>query len=174
MAATVEIHELNGAGQTATNKTAGSIRFKKTDDSTVDLNNVLSVPSSGTEYSMQKWLRMNVTGGSYTQITNPVFYTDGGNGFGTGCKLWAKTAAAYATPAIPTTTDDPPHLSGVDMVDAFSYTSGSPLDLDALNAGPFTSTGPKGDYLVLVFEVEPGASQGLRTGETITIAFDEI
>ena len=91
MAATVEIHELNGAGQTATDKTAGSIRFKKTDNSTVDLNDLLSVPTSGTEYSMQKWLRMNVTGGSYTQISNPRFYTDGGNGYGTGCKLWAKT-----------------------------------------------------------------------------------
>ena len=58
------------------------------------------------------------------------------------------------------------------MVDAFSYTSGSPLDLDALNAGPFTSTGAEGvDYLVLVFEVEPGTSQGLKTAETITIAW---
>jgi hypothetical protein len=174
MAATVEIHELNGAGQTATNKTAGSIRFKKTDDSSIDLNNVLSVPSSGTEYSMQKWLRMNVTGGSYTQITNPRFYTDTGNGYGTGCKLWAKTASAYTTPAIPSTSDDPPRLSGVDMADAFSYTSASPLDMDALNAGPFTSTGYKGDYLVLVFEVETTASQGIKTAETLTLAWDEV
>jgi hypothetical protein len=90
------------------------------------------------------------------------------------CKLWAKTASAYTTPAIPSTSDDPPRLSGVDMVDAFSYTSASPLDMDALNAGPFTSTGYKGDYLVLVFEVETTASQGVKTAETLTLAWDEV
>ena len=69
---------------------------------------------------MQKWLRMNVSG--TLRRSDPRFYTDGGNGFGSGCKMWV-SAAAYATPAVPSTSDDPPHLSGVDMVDAFSYTS---------------------------------------------------
>ena len=151
----------------------GSIRFKMADNATVDLADPIPVPSSGTAYSMQKWLRMNVSG-TYTQISSPRFYTDGGNGFGSGCKMWVKTAAAYATPAIPSTSDDPPHLSGVGMVDAFSYTSGSPLALDALNAGPFTGSGYKGDYAVLVYEVEPGTGQGVKTAETITVAWQEI
>ena len=115
MAATVEIHELNGGAETGTNKTGGSIRFKMADNATVDLADPINVPDSGTAYSMQKWLRMNVSG-TYTQISSPRFYTDGGNGFGSGCKMWVKTAAAYATPAVPSTSDDPPHLSGVDMV----------------------------------------------------------
>ena len=172
MAATVQIHELNGA-EVGTDKTSGTIRFKLTDNATVDLVDPLSVPGSGTSYSMQKWLRMNVSG-TYTQISNPRLYTDGANGFGTGCKLWIKTAAAFATPAIPSASDDPPHLSGVDMVDAFTYTVVSSLDMDALNAGPFTGSGYKGDYAVLVFEVEPSATQGLRSAETLTLAFDEI
>ena len=46
--------------------------------------------------------------------------------------------------------------------------------MDALNAGPFTGSGYKGDYAVLVFEVEPSATQGLRSAETLTLAFDEI
>ena len=36
MAATVQIREKNTAGQTATDKTSGTIRFKKADDATVD------------------------------------------------------------------------------------------------------------------------------------------
>jgi hypothetical protein len=177
MAATVQIREKNGAGETATDKTSGTIRLKMADNATVNLSDPLVVPGSGTAYSMQKWLRMHVAGGTFTQISNLRMYTDGANGYGTGVKLWAKCAANYATPAIPSTSNDPPQLSGANMVDAFSYTSGSPLDMDDLNAGPFDNSGvPKdiGNYLVLVAEVEPTATQGLKAAATITIAFDEI
>ena len=84
MAATVQIREKNGAGQTATDKTSGTIRFKKADDATVDLNNPLVVPTSLTEYSYQKWLRMYVSGGTYTQISNLRLYSDGSSGYGIG------------------------------------------------------------------------------------------
>ena len=84
MAATVTIVEKNGAGATETDKTSGTIRFKNADDSTVDLNDPLVKPSSGTEYSFEKWLQMKVTGGSYSQITDLVAYSDGSNGLGTG------------------------------------------------------------------------------------------
>ena len=177
MAATVQIREKNGAGQTATDKTSGTIRFKKADDATVDLNNPLVVPSSATEYSYQKWLRMYVSGGTYTQISNLRLYSDGISGYGSGDKLWAKCATAYATPAIPSTSDDPPKLSASNMSDMFGYTSGSPLDMDDLNTGPFDSSGvPKdiGNYAVLVMEVEVGTAQGLKSAETLTFAWDEI
>lgn len=177
MAADVKIYEYNGAGETGTDKTSGTIRFKRADNATVDLNNPIVVPGSGQAYSYQKWLRMYVLSSTFTQISNPRMYTDGSNGYGTGVKLWAKTAAAYATPAIPSEAADPPQLSGVNMSDMFGFTSGSPLDLDALNAGPFDATGlPKkiGDYVCLVMEVEAAATQGLKTAETITVAWDEI
>ena len=83
-----EIHELNGGAETGTNKTGGSIRFKMADNATVDLADPIPVPSSGTAYSMQKWLRMNVSGTCADQHGS---YTDGGNGFGSGCKMWVKT-----------------------------------------------------------------------------------
>ena len=51
MAATVQSHELNGA-EGGTDKTSGTIRFKLTDNATVDLVDPLSVPGSGTSYSM--------------------------------------------------------------------------------------------------------------------------
>lgn len=177
MAATVQIREKNGAGQTATDKTSGTIRFKKADDATIDLSDPLVVPSAATEYSYQKWLRLHIAGGSYTQISNLRAYSDGASGYGSGVKLWAKCAAAYATPAIPSTANDPPQLSGANMANMFGYTSGSPLDMDDLNPGPFDSTGvPKdiGNYLVLVMEVEIGTTQGLQPAETLTFAWDEI
>lgn len=163
MAATVQIGEKNGAGATFTDKTSGTIRFKNADDATVDTNNPMVVPTSGTDYSYEKWLRFKVTGGTYTEITNVKAYMDGANGFGTGVALYAKAVTSYATPAEASST------SG--YTNAFSYTSGSPL---TLGAGPYTSTGEKADHLVMMMTVADTASGGVLSGETLTIAYDEI
>ena len=120
-------------------------------------------PVSGSDWSFQKWLRMNITGGSYTQITNVKAYTDGGNGLGTGINLWAKAVASYATPAEET--------ASTGYANAFTYTSGAAL---SLGAGPFTGTGEKGDHLVLALEVTSTASGGLTPSETLTLGWDEI
>lgn len=163
MAATVQIIEKNGSGGTPTDKTGGNVRLKKADNSTVDLNNPLVKPASGSDWSFEKWLRMNVSGGSYTQITNVRAYTDGSSGLGTGVNLWAKAEADYAEPA---QGDD-----STGYANAFTYTSGAPL---TLGAGPFTSTGEKGSHLVLLAEVTDAASGGLTSSESITFAWDEI
>lgn len=163
MAATVQIIEKNGAGPTTTDKTGGNVRLKKADNSTVDLANPLVKPASGSDWSFEKWLRLNITGGSYTQITNLRAYTDGSSGLGTGVNLWAKAEADYATPAQGEDSDG--------YANAFTYTSGAPL---SLGAGPFTSTGEKGDHLVLLAEVTDAASGGLTPSESITFAWDEI
>lgn len=163
MAATVQIIEKNGAGPTTTDKTGGNVRLKKADNSTVDLANPLVKPASGSDWSFEKWLRLNITGGSYTQITNVRAYTDGSSGLGTGVNLWAKAEADYATPALGEDSDG--------YANAFTYTSGAPL---SLGAGPFTSTGEKGDHLVLLAEVTDAASGGLTPSESITFAWDEI
>ena len=163
MAATVQILEKNGAGGTGTDKTSGTIRFKNADNATVDLNNPMVKPPSGSDWSFEKWLRFNVSGGSYSQITNIVAYMDGANGLGTGISLWAKAVTSYATPAEGT--------SSTGYTNAFSYTSGSPL---SLGAGPYTSTGEKGDHLVMLAEVQDTASGGLTPSETLTLAWDEI
>jgi len=173
MAATVLIREKNGAGETATNKTSGTVRHKNADNATVDTANPLIKPASGQEYSYEKWLRLNVDG-TFTQVSNLKVYTDGANGLGTGIKLWWAIDATYSTPVIPTESNDPPQHDAIAMTNAFSYTSGSPL---SLGAGPFDNTGlPKdiGSYLVSVMEVETTASQGVTPGETITFAWDEI
>lgn len=162
MAATVTILEKNGAGGTTTDKTGGTVRLKKADNSTVDLNNPLVKPASGSDWSFEKWLRLNFAG-TYTQASNLKAYTDGSSGLGTGINLWAKAVASYATPAQAS--------SSTGYANAFTYTSGAPL---SLGAGPFTGTGEKGDHLVLVCEVQSTASGGLTPSETLTLAWDEI
>jgi len=163
MAATVQIVEKNGAGGTTTDKTSGNIRFKNADNSTVDLVNPMVKPGAGTDYSFEKWLRLNVTGGTYTQIDNIKAYSDGGNGLGTGVGLYAKAVASYTTPAEATST------SG--YTDFFTYTSGSPLDLGGDGS---TGTGEKGDHLVMIMTVGTTASGGITPSETLTIGWDEI
>lgn len=163
MAATVQIVEKNGAGGTQTDKTAGTIRFKNADNSTVDTSNPMVKPGAGSDFSFEKWIRFNVSGGTYTQITNVRAYSDGANGLGTGVLLWAKAVTSYATPAEATATTG--------YTNFFTYTSGSPL---TLGAGPFTSTGEKADHLVMMCEVQSTATGGVTPTETLTIAWDEI
>lgn len=163
MAANVQIIEKNGAGGAATDKTSGTIRFKNADDAAVDLNSPLVKPVSGYDYSFEKWLRLNVSGGSYSQITNVVAYSDGTNSMGTGVEVYAKTESSYATPAEAT------GVSGYS--DFFGYDSTSPL---SLGAGPFTSTGEKGDHLVMMARVDNTVGGGLTPSDTLTISWDEI
>ena len=178
MAATVLIEELNLAAENATDKTSGTVRFKSADNSTVDNNNRIVVPTANTEYSFEKWLRLNVTIAPAVDLQDMEFYMDGANGWQSGIKLWADTIAAFdgtngATK--PVVTNDPPFGpdDATPMVDAFSYTSGAPLDIDVLNTGPHTGTGQKGDYLVLVMEVEIATAVGALTPETATFRFKE-
>lgn len=188
MAATVKIYEHNGASGTQTDKTSGTIRFKNADDATVDLNNPLQIPSSGREYSYEKWLRLAASG-DYTQISNLRAYTDGSNDLQAGSPsevdVFYGVAGSYTQPAIPSESDSVPKSPGAgspleQMSQLFTAVSGSPIDLDGINTGPFTPTSPQGDeqdigdFLVLCCRVLPGASNGLLSGETLTFAWDEI
>lgn len=182
MAATVIINEWTSAA-VQTDKTSGTVRFKNANNATVDLNDPLVVPTSGQEYSFEKYLRLQITdAGGFIQIDNLRAYTDGANNFGTGVKAWYALTGAFDTPVVPNEAQDPPQSSAAgspqeNMADLFALTSGSPGDLDAINTGPFTDGSPAehiGDFLVLVMEVETTASNGVLTAETLTFAYDEI
>ena len=176
MVATVLIREKNGAGETATDKTSGTVRFKNADNATVDTNNPLVIPTSNTEYSYEKFLRAHIGGTAPdTEITNLEFYMDGAKGWAAGVKLWGRGIAAYTTPAVPTETNDPPQIpvggTPVAATDAFTWTSGSPL---SLGAGPFSTINTDmGNYVDLVMEVEIGSTQGALATETATFEYDE-
>lgn len=162
MPATVQIVEKNGVAGTQTDKTSGTIRFKNADNSTVDTGNPMVKPGAGSDWSFEKWLRFNVAGGTYTELTNVKAYTDGASAW-TGVNLWWKAVTTYATPA--------EGIASTGYADAFGYTSGAAL---TLGAGPFTSTGEKGDHLVALMEVTSTASGGVLASETLTFAWDEI
>lgn len=163
MVATVQIIEKNGAGGTATDKTSGTIRMKNADDATVDTNNPMVIPGSGSDFSFEKWLRLKITVAPSVQLSNLKAYTDGANGLGTGVKLWWKAVSSYSTPAEATATTG--------YTDAFSYTSGAAL---SLGAGPYSGTGEIGSHLVSMMEVQSTATQGQTPSETVTFSYDEI
>lgn len=162
MPAIIEINEKNGAGEVATAKRNLTVRFKAADNSAVDNNAPLVVPASGSIFSFQKILRMNLSG-TYTQISNLAFYTDGANGYGTGVFGWAKAVGAYVAPIL--------EVASAGYTDVFTFTQGSPL---AMGTGPYTADGDVGSYLVAVLEVLSTASQGALTGEVWTFSWDEI
>lgn len=167
MAAIVEIREKNGAGETPTTKTSGTIRFKNADDANVDLNDPIVRPGAGSVFSYEKALRLFIGAtGPTGSITNPRAFSDGANGFGTGVTMEAGGTGAYVQPV---NTD-----SVLGTVDFFTYTSGSALALDVTNTGPFSGTNLDiADYLYLQAEVASTASPGLTPSETLTLAYDE-
>ncbi len=177
MPATVDIREKNGAGETATIKTGGTLRCKNADNATVDTADPLIIPGAGQEYSFEKVARLHIgSPGPSVEITNVEFFMDGANNFGTGVKLWGRGLAAYTTPAVPNEANDPPEIpvngTPAPATDAFTWTSAAPL---ALGAGPFSGTNVDiADYLYLVMEVETTATQGALTPETATWRYDEI
>lgn len=186
MVANVIIEELNGAGPSRTDKTSGTIRFKAADNATVDNANTVVVPTSGQVHSYQKWLQLKIDGGSFTQIDNLKVYSDGQNDFQAGSpsevRMFYAVTGTYATPEQPVDNVDPPQFPATgspqeDMTDFFTSSSASPIDMDANNPGPYTDGSPSeaiGDFLVLVMQVLPGATQGITSSETLTFAFDEI
>ena len=177
MVATVLIREWNGSSSAPaqTSKQGGTVRFKNADNAVVNTSSRLIIPASNREYSFGKWLRLEISVVPSVDIDNLRAYSDGANGWGVGVKGWYATRSTYATPTIPTETDDPPKgpNSTVNMTDLFSLISTASADMDAGNSGPFSSTGDIGDWLALVMEVETSAVQGATPTETLTFAYDE-
>lgn len=171
MAATVLIREKNGAGESATDKTSGTIRYKNADDATVNASNPLVKPSAGSDWSFEKALRLQIGGtGPTGTITNPQWYTDGANGYGTGISLFVRTTnrGTYVQPVEPT--------ADTGYEDAFGFTSGARKDMDAVNAGPFSGTSVDiADYLYMYMKLATtvSAPQNPTSSETFTWTWDE-
>ncbi len=172
MSASVIINQWNGTSgaQAATDVTSGTQRYKKSDNSTVDINNPLVKPVAGNDRSMEKWNRLRITGtGPSGQIENLNAYSDGSNNLGTGISMFVRTTnpGAYATPAIPAN-----DASGTSF---FTYNSGAKKDLDVAVAGPFTGTNVDiGDFLVSWFTIDNTVVGPGPTGnETASFSFDE-
>ena len=166
MAATVQIHEMTAAAA-GVDKTSGTIRFKAADNTTVDTNDRLQIPApTATIYSYTKHARFYFQSGPSVDIQNLRCYSGGGSPFGDyiGVQYDLPAGGLGTFPNINT------NISGTNL---FSKTVGSPIDLDAINAGPHTGTGYKGDHIRMQMSVTDAASPGQLTPETLTFAYDE-
>ncbi len=164
-----------------------NIRFKTADDSTIDANNPIPIPTGSPNFSFWKHLYFRVTGGTFTQIDNVLFFTDGSN-FGTGIvtsvgdqnpinNSGSQASYILAVGVVGT--------SGTEMIighsgissktDAFSFTSGSPRTVTISEAGGIlNATGERTDYNVFQMSVASTASPGDLADETWTYQYDEI
>lgn len=167
MAATIQIHEMS-AIETGADKTSGTVRFKDADNATVDTNNPLVIGGS-TVYSYTKKLRAYMEAPPSTQISNMRWYSDASSGWGAEVACTIKNlgttwGANYKTA-----------MSG--GADFFSKTSGSPLDGDGTDTGPFVPADDNsyiGDLIELQMSITNAATQGALASEAITLAYDEI
>jgi len=168
MAATVIIREYNGTsgGETGTDKTSGTIRFKKADNATVDNANPLVKPTTGqVDRSYEKWTRLRITGtGPTGSITAPKFYTSGSQGSGSTTYVRTTNPSSYATPAIP--------ANDAAGTDATTYSSGSPKSIDVANAGPYTGTNTDiADLVVLWTKIDDTITAPQNPTSTITLSY---
>ena len=168
MAAELQIHEMSGL-TTGTDKTSGTVRFKSADNSTVDTSNPLVVPAAGTEYSYTKQLRVYMEVAPSSSVSNLKWYSDGSNSFGTGIGVVAANKGVTWIANVET--------EATETADLFSYASGTPLDGDGTDAGPFIPSDDDsyiGDLILLQMSIASSATNGIKSAETLTFSFDEV
>jgi hypothetical protein len=164
MSATIQVHEMTAAAA-GTDKTSGTIRFKAADDQTADTNDRLQIPAVNPIFSYTKHARFYFDDAPSVDIQNLRCYSDG-DGFG------AEIDVQYDVPALglgafPNINTD---ISGTDI---FTKLVGSPIDLDAINTGPHTGTGYKGDHIRMQMSVTKDALPGALTPVALTFSYDE-
>jgi len=163
-----------------------NIRFKTADDAVIDANNPIPIPAGADNRSFWKHIFLKATGGTFTQIDNVQFYTDG-TGFGTGITVNvgnetptknSGSTAGYdqATGTVGTTGNElTTHANITAKTDAFTFTSGSPKSVSISEAGAIIdATGETTNYVVAQMDVANTASPGDLADETWTFQYDEI
>ena len=165
-----------------------TLRFKTNDNATIDSNDPVPIPSSGTNYSYWKQVYLFCDTAPDTQVDNVKFYTDG-SGFGTGITLNVgdqfptKNSASNAGYEVATgtsgTTGDEvtaEHADISSVTSAFSYTSGSPLSGPTISedSSIIDAVSETTNYLVFQLAVTSSASPGNKSNETLTFQYDEI
>ncbi len=160
-------------GSTPTGSSVSTLRLNTQDNNN---DNVIKIPSSGSNYSFWKHIALYVPewGEDYTQISNVKFYCDGSIGW-TGCTLKCAEVTNYdqATGTVGETGDEASanHTDSPTMVNVENYTQSSPLSLSGSLSYPNTGKVING-YVLLQLEVTSSASPGLTPTETLTWVFD--
>ena len=168
MAATIQIHEMSALAA-GVNKTSGTVRFKAADNNTVDTNDPIVVPASGTTYSYTKTLRAYMLAAPDTNVSDFEWYSDGANGLGTGVGVQVRNLGTSWTANINTVMGS--------STDLFASTSGSPLDGAVTDTGPWLPADNEtyiGDLIRLQMSVADTATNGATPTETLTLRHKEI
>lgn len=170
MAATMGWYEVNGAtytpGSGGTNKAAGTVAFRANDSSATDSANPVVRPAAGTQQSYEKWMHLRASG-TFTSISNPKIYLTGA-AIASGVTVYVRTIQTntFSAPAVPAN-----NASGTD---ATSYTASAPKAINSVAAGPWTSAGDVGDFVVLWGSVASTAAAGSMGSWTYVLAWDEV
>lgn len=160
MVATIEIRSAHGgtSGTPGTNTAVTSVRFKSADNDTADTSNPLVKPTTGTNYSYEKALSLNVTAAPDNNLTNlrfhrttsmPTGITDK-YGESTSYTVPVGTASSIATNNVPTS--------------ATVLTNSN---------GTFTGTGMYGPYIYIQWLISTSAVAGNQSSVTYRWTFDE-
>lgn len=170
MSAVVEVRTYHGAGPTSGNVTGQTIRMKRADDDTQDAAAPVPIPSSGTNYSWRKSLKIYATTGPDNSVENLRLFSDG-TSLGVGMTVYAKVASSYTQASA---TDEAGLLSGA--VDVDTFTSVSPLTVQAsqvLGPAEVGDGGANQDFLELQLAVLSTSSPGNSAAKTLTYRWDE-
>ena len=165
-----------------TEEESTTVRFKQADDNTIDTNNPIVIPASGTDRSYWKHVYLFASVAPSTQINNVRFWSDDVNTFGTGVELMVATTTptknstsqpgydlAEGTTALTT------HGSVSAVASVFGYSSAAPLTVTISEAGNvINAISETSDYVIMQMTVESTASSGVLTAETLTFQYDEI
>lgn len=179
MAATVTIRRWTGSsgGPTKTDITSANTRASTSDAASPGTSDPIPVPGAGSNYSYWVTTRLSADTTPAGTINNINWYTDGGNGFGTGVTCVGVDADSYVqatgtqgTSGTQLTTGNHAGLSGTPG-SVFDFTSGSPLAITGSIDNP--STGDFGDFVVYQIAVGTTAGPGATATETFTWVYDE-
>lgn len=157
MAATLQ-WEISTAATTPSWSSFAKLRFKTANDNTDDLNNPLVKPSSGTNYSFEKWTRINVTVAPSSQVSNLRLLLSANPDLGITWKYGF--TATYATP-----------IGTVSTVATSTLTT---AEVTWQNAGTKTTTGQWGDLAVHQLHLGTTVAGGEMTAINMIARYDEI
>ena len=181
MPADVRIQRFVGSSPVGTDVTGLNVRATAADlVTTDDIDFPVKIPASGTNYSYWVSLRLVTVTSPNGVINNIRWYTDGGNGLGSGVGMVVARARNGANAGYRQATGvlaqsglqlSQANHSGLveEPVDAFTYTSGSPLVVAGAQAG----VGAFGDYVVTQITVAAGVVPHTPTPETMWFQYDE-
>ena len=135
------------------------LRFKTADNNTDDQNNPCVIPPSGTNYSYEKEVRVNVSVAPSVRLDNLTMELEAA--LDTGLSMYYGWSATYFTPN-----------AGLNLATNGPLTT-TPVDWNNA-ADNFTGTGVWGDNCALQIRIVNTASPGAMTEQDFIITYDEI